>query len=186
MNDMIWKIERLDWQAVAEEVKKEETTSARKNFPEVVKRFGVKEGEDKDLFVEEDDESEYSISTSDLLTKPKEKMRRPSAAEMRKKGGDEAVSRDVPTEERLSDKELLRIGLERMNETNKERWRKAPYCWNEKRFLYEEYHYLAKKRDAITNLDISHHPLLGRHSQSGPKTRLRVRFGQISDSGLRR
>ena len=26
MNDMIWKVEKLEWQAVAEEIRKEETT----------------------------------------------------------------------------------------------------------------------------------------------------------------
>lgn len=28
MNDLIWKMEKLDWQAVAEKIKKEETTLA--------------------------------------------------------------------------------------------------------------------------------------------------------------
>ena len=30
---------------------------------------------------------------------------------------------------------------------NRERWCKAPYCLNVKGFSYEEYHYLAEKRD---------------------------------------
>lgn len=36
-------------------------------------------------------------------------------------------------------------------ETNKARWREAPYCWIEKGFLYDEYYYLTEKRDPHTN-----------------------------------
>lgn len=124
----------------------------RKDIPEAVRRFRATEEVNTDPFIgDKDDEREYSISTSDLLVKPKKKRKRPSAAEMRKSGGDETVSRDVPPEERLSDAELLKIGLDSVDETNRERWRKAPYCWNEKGFFYEEYHYLTEKRDLITN-----------------------------------
>lgn len=46
-------------------------------------------------------------------------------------------------EERLSDEELLKIGLESKTTQNKERWRKAPYCWNAKGFLFRNIELLA-------------------------------------------
>ena len=45
--------------------------------------------------------------------KPKDKRKRLSAVVMRKKEGDEMINRDVPPEEKLSDEELLKIGLAR-------------------------------------------------------------------------
>ena len=45
--------------------------------------------------------------------KPKDKRKRLSAVVMRKKEGDEVINRDVPPEEKLSDEELLKIGLAR-------------------------------------------------------------------------
>ena len=43
------------------------------------------------------------------------------------------------------------FGLASVNETNKERWGQALYCWNAKDSLYEEYYYLAVKKDPTTN-----------------------------------
>ena len=46
---------------------------------------------------------------------------------------------------------MLKTGLASIHAENKERWRKAPYCWNAKIFLYEKHIYLAEKRDPTTN-----------------------------------
>ena len=43
-----------------------------------------------------------------------------SAAEMRKKEGDEAINQDVPPKERLSDEELLKTGLASIHAENKD------------------------------------------------------------------
>lgn len=71
---------------------------------------------------------------------------------MRANIGDNQITRDVPESERKSDEELLEAGIESANPkvTNRDRWREAPCCWNEKGFLYEEYHHLREERDPTT------------------------------------
>ena len=80
------------------------------------------------------------------------KMVRATAAAVRANIGDNQITRDVPESERKSDEELLEAGIESANPkaTNRDRWREAPYCWNEKGFLYEEHHHLGEERDPTT------------------------------------
>ncbi|CAD6582450.1 MAG: hypothetical protein ASARMPRED_000968 [Alectoria sarmentosa] len=79
-------------------------------------------------------------------------MVRATAAAVRANIGDNQITRDVPESERKSDEELLEAGIESANPkaTNRDRWREAPYCWNEKGFLYEEHHHLGEERDPTT------------------------------------
>ena len=91
------------------------------------------------------------MSACDLPNKSKDKRKRPSATAMRQKDEDKTISRDVPLEERLCNEDSLKIGLASQHEEKKERWRKAPYCWNARGFLYESYYYLTEKRDVTTN-----------------------------------
>ena len=70
----------------------------------------------------------------DPLGKPTKNRKRLSVAEMREREGDNTITRNVRQEERLTDEELLKIGLRSTHEVNKERWREAPYCWNAKGF----------------------------------------------------
>ncbi len=68
---------------------------------------------DDSLFA--DDEADNADSSSPGIIRAVAKTRkrtRPSAAEMREKAGDSDVTRNVPQGDRLSDQELLRIGLE--------------------------------------------------------------------------
>lgn len=120
----------------------------RKGVPENVKEIGAKE---EGLFDEEED-TPTSISAEELLGQAKKKKRvRPTAAALREIAGDQQISRDIPKDQRKSDQELLDIGLQSIGQANKDRWRQAPYCWNEKGFLYEPYFYLTEKRDPHTN-----------------------------------
>ena len=67
----------------------------------------MERGKAVDSFLKDDDEASMgSTSTNDLLEKPKDKRKRLSAAELRKKEGDEAISRDDSLEDRLSDEEI--------------------------------------------------------------------------------
>lgn len=84
--------------------------------------------------------------TDFIETRDKAKRKEIPAATLREKQGDAHLSRDVPKEQRKSDEELLCIGLRSTNEGNKRRWREAPYVWNAREFLYEEYYYLIDKR----------------------------------------
>lgn len=83
------------------------------------------------------------MSAEDLLAQTRKTKRvRPTAAAVSSKTGDDAITRDVPKSERKSHQEILEIGLRSANpdQTNKDRWRQAPYVWNEKDFLYEPYY----------------------------------------------
>lgn len=95
------------------------------------------------------DDEESTTTMTDLLG-PKAKRVRPSAAELRLKQGDSDLSRNTPKEQRKSDAELLQIGLQSKGRKNKDRWREAPYCWNAKGFLYDEYNYLTEQKDPKT------------------------------------
>ena len=64
------------------------------------------------------------------------KRTRPKASDVRARQGDPDITRNFPQEERKNNDELLQIGLESRNQRNKDRWRLAPYFWNEKGFLY--------------------------------------------------
>ena len=55
------------------------------------------------------------------------------------------ITRDVPKEERLDDDGLIELGRRPMSK--EARWKEAPYCWNAKGLLYQEYKYLGHKKD---------------------------------------
>ena len=71
--------------------------------------------------------------------KDKPKKKRLTVAELKK--GFEHVTKDVPKDERLSDKELLDLG--KKNITKVQRWVEAPYAWNFRGALLGPYYRLA-------------------------------------------
>ena len=84
----------------------------KKDVPDAVKAFKMERRKAVNSFLKDDDEASMgSTSTNDLLEKPKDKRKRLSAAGLRKREGDEAISRDVLLEDGLSDEELLKVQL---------------------------------------------------------------------------
>ena len=71
------------------------------------------------------------VSADDLINEIKPKRKRLSMAKQKK--GYEHVTKDVPKDERLSDKKLLALG--KMSISKVQRWAKAPYAWNFRRAL---------------------------------------------------
>lgn len=82
-------------------------------------------------------------SASDVIKEEKGKKRqRKSAAEQKK--GYEHITKFVPKEQRLSEKDLLALGND-TTLTAKQRWVQAPYAWNFKGVLLEPYYHLTLK-----------------------------------------
>lgn len=123
-----------------------------KDVPDIVQRFrkrgvGSKDGlglDDMDV----DSEFDMSVMIDYIETSNKKKRKRRSAVELRNTQGDINISRDVPKDQRKDDDELLQIGLRSTTESNKTRWREAPYVWNARGYVYEEYFYLIEKKDS--------------------------------------
>lgn len=133
----------------------------RKGLPESVMDLRAKIDKTQDSFPESQDDTSTNISAEKLLLQAERKKRvRSTAAAMRANIGDERITRDVPKEERKFGQELLSIDLQSLGQANKDRWRQASYCWNEKVFLYESYYYLTEKRDPQTNEFIWNNDLL--------------------------
>lgn len=82
-----------------------------------------------------DQATDIKRSAAEIIQRERKKKRsRKSAAEQKK--GYEHVTKDVPENMRLSDKELLALGND-TSITHKDRWVQVPYACNYKGVLFE-------------------------------------------------
>ena len=125
------------------------TKIIKREISDLVKAFQIQRGT---FMFDFDGEENDTVSAQVLLGQSaKSKRVRSKAAELRKKIGDEAVTKSIPFELKKIDEKLLQIDLASETQENRVRWRKASYVWNEKGFLLSKYYYLIEKKDTQGN-----------------------------------
>lgn len=82
---------------------------------------------------------ETPVDESGFLSQTAKKKRtRKTVAQLMREKGQGEITRHISQESRLSDQDLIGVGIKYVSDKREVRWAAAPYCWNRRGRLYEK------------------------------------------------